>query len=102
MTQPPITVGQTDTITLQAIDTNGNPITLVPDAPPTWTNSDPTKASSAVATDHMSNVVTALAAGSTDIGVSLTVNSVPFSATSTETVVAVTPPPTGLHAVFSG
>jgi len=88
---PTLVVGQTDTITLAAVDTNGNPITLVPDAPPTWTNSDPTKASSAVATDHMSDVATALVAGSTTIGVSLTVNGVPFSTSDVETVVAATP-----------
>jgi len=88
---PTLQAGQTDTITLAAVDQLGNPITLTPDAPPTWTNSDPTKASSAVAADHMSNVVTALAAGSTTIGVSLTVNSIPFSTSSVETVVAASP-----------
>src|ERR1041385_5938188 len=97
-----LTLAQTDTITLSATDTNGNPIALVPDAPPDWTNSDPSVASTSLSVDHLTNTVTPLTEGTTTIGVSLQVGGTPFTASTDEIVVATTPPPTGLRAEFTG
>src|SRR5579872_1488377 len=96
-------IGQIDTITIQALDVDGNPVPFTPDAPPVWSNGAPAIIQSTPSGDGLTDVVTPLVAGSASIGVSASVGGAPFSASDTENVVASTgtQSPLTLHAVFT-
>jgi len=83
-------VGHKDTVTIEAIDANGNVIAFTPDAPPVWSDSAPSEVAEAISTDGLSNVLTAVgpAGQSSTIGVSLKVGGVSYTASDVVTVVA--------------
>lgn len=83
-------VGQKLPITIQFLDQNGNPMapTPVPDAPPTWTNSNNTVGTLVVASDALSAEEDALTAGATTVGMTLAVAGVSFTASLDVTVAA--------------
>lgn len=86
MVQLPL--GQIDTVTIQAVDADGNPVPFQPDSPPVWSNGAPQVIKSQPSSDGLTDVVTPLAAGSTSLSVSASVGGKPFSASDTETVVS--------------
>jgi hypothetical protein len=83
-------VGQTDTLTLVALDQHGQPMTTqpTPDAAPVWTSSTPATETVAAAANGLSAAQTALAVGSDTVSVALAVNGTPYSATLAVTVAA--------------
>jgi len=83
-------VGQKDTVTIEAVDANGNVIAFTPDAGPEWSDSAPSEIAEAVSADGLSNVLTAVgpAGQSATIGVSLKVGGVSYTASDVVTVVA--------------
>jgi hypothetical protein len=91
-TTPSVTlsVGHTDTITIQQLDQNGNPMLapVTPDTPPVWTNTALTVETIAPAASGLSAVATPIAPGADVISVTLTVGGVTFTASLDETVTA--------------
>jgi hypothetical protein len=91
-----VNVGHTDTMTIQQLDQNGNPmLTPVPFAtPPVWANapSAPGVDSFVAAADGSSAVLTALSAGTDTVTVTASAvvngNTVSFSATDLVTIAA--------------
>ena len=82
-------IDKTDTITIQAVDAQGNVVPFTPDAPPVWTDSAPSAVKAAPSADGLSNALTGLTVGqSSNIGVTMKVAGVTYSATDTVTVVA--------------
>lgn len=83
-------VDQTVTLSLIAVDSAGTQVPFKPDAPPVWTNSDESVATSAVSPDGLTDTLTPTDAvgGVTTVNVSVLIGGVPFSATVDETVVA--------------
>ena len=82
-------IDQIVTLSLVAVDAKGNPVTLTPDSPPVWTNTDETAASSAVSADGLTDVLTPVTVGkTTTVNVSVAIGGVTFTATIDEAVVA--------------
>jgi hypothetical protein len=85
-----VSIGHTVSFVIQYLDALGNPMltTPTPDSPPTWTDT-PTPAgcvTQTVSADSLSDVETAVAAGSDVVGVSLSVAGTAFSASAGITV----------------
>lgn len=86
MAQVPVTVGHTVTNVIQYFDQNGNPmiVTPTPDTPNVWTDSgsaeSPPIDTSAVSTDGNTQTVTATAAGTDQVGVTVVVGGKTFTA----------------------
>jgi hypothetical protein len=84
-------VDQIDTQTILATDAKGNPVTVTWDSPPVWINSNPAAATNVVSSDGTSNVLTPVSTGiglSTTVGVAAMLGGVPFSASTTYTIIA--------------
>lgn len=84
-------VDQVVTLGLMAVDSKGNQVKFVPDAPPVWTNSNNAAATAAVSADGLTDVVTPVAGseGQVDtVSVVVSVGGVQFTASVDETVVA--------------
>ena len=82
-------IDKTDTITIQAVDAQGNVVPFTPDAPPVWTDSAPSAVKAVPSADGLSDVLTGLTVGqSSNIGVTMKVAGVTYSAMDTVTVVA--------------
>ena len=81
-----VTVGHTVTNTIVYLDQNGNPMvtTPTPDSPPVWTDSGSTATppidSLSVSTDGSTATVTAQAAGTDELGVTVVVGGKTFTA----------------------
>jgi hypothetical protein len=90
MTQ--ITVGHTDTLSIQYLDQNGNPMLtpVTPDSPPTWTNTpaSPPVDTFTVAADGSSATLVATTAGSDVVNLSVMVGGKTFTATDAITISA--------------
>lgn len=87
-----LNVGHTDTMVLQQVDTNGNPmLTPVPyDSPPAWSQVTPATDSMAPSADGTQNVVTAVAAGTDTITATAVVGGKSYTAS---VALTVTPAP---------
>jgi len=87
-----LTVGHTDTMSIQYLDTTGNPMltTVTPDSPPTWTDTPATPPvdTFVVSADGTSAVLTATAAGTDSINLSVTVAGKVYTATQSVTISA--------------
>jgi hypothetical protein len=77
-----VTVGHKINCSIGFLDTNGNPMlaTPAPDAVPSWSNTTPASETLVPAGDGLTAVATALAAGSDQINLSLTVGGKVFQA----------------------
>lgn len=64
-----LTAGQSETVTAIPEDSTGNPGSIAAGSVPTWSSSDSTVASVAPATDGLSALVTAVAAGTVTVTV---------------------------------
>jgi len=86
-------VGQALPIAIQYLDQNGNVMSPppTPDAAPTWSNSDNTIGTLVVGANGQTAVETGVAAGTTNVGVSLAVGGKSFSATLAVTVAVPAP-----------
>jgi len=84
-----IHIDQVCTLSLVAVDSKGNQVALNPDAPPNWTNSDESAATSAVSADGLTDTLTPVAVGkTTTVNVSVSIGGVIFTASIDEAVVA--------------
>lgn len=82
-------IDQIVTLSLIAVDSNGNPVGFAPDAPPVWTNSDESVATSVVSGDGLTDTLTPVKVGGvTTVNVSASIGGVGFSASIDEAVVA--------------
>ena len=94
---------ETDTMTIEFLDQNGNQMvtTPTPDVPPVWTNApSPAGADSfAVAVGGLSATLSALAAGSDTVNLTVTVGGVVFTATQPFSIAIPAPPPQVLTAI---
>ncbi len=81
-------IGQTATLSIKYLDQSGQVMTTTPtpDAPPTWTNADPTVGTLTVATDGNTASDVALVAGTDNIGLSVLAGGKTFSASIAVTV----------------
>ena len=86
-----LNVGHTDTLVIQEVDTNGNPmLTAVPfDSPPVWTQTTPATDTMAVSADGSTDVVTAVAPGTDAITATAVIGGVTYTATVQLTVTPV-------------
>lgn len=77
-----VTVGHKINCSIGFLDTDGNPMLTPPalDAPPTWTNTTPASETLVAAADGLTAVATALAAGSDEIDLVVTVGGATFKA----------------------
>src|SRR3974390_2575319 len=95
-----VNVGHQVTCTIQYLDQNGQPMltTVTPDSPPTWQDSPspPGAATDVVAADGSTDVVTAVAAGSDTVGVSVTVGGKVFT---DSVLITISPAPQVLSSV---
>jgi hypothetical protein len=85
-----VTVGHKIECSIGFLDAAGNPmlVTPTPDAPPTWTNTTPATETLVAAPDGLTAVATAIAAGSDEIDLALSVGGVAFKALVSVTVQA--------------
>jgi hypothetical protein len=81
-----LNVGQTSHNTLEFLDNAGNVISATPDSPPQWTGSDSAVETLTVAADGLSADAAAIAAGTDQISVTVSVGGQSFSADVTDTV----------------
>jgi len=88
----PMTIGHVDNMSLEYLDTDGNPmlVTPVPDAPPTWVDNSatPGAATLVVAASGLTATETAVAAGTSTGTMTFTVGGVAFTDTWTLTITA--------------
>lgn len=91
-----LNVGQSVPLTLTYLDQNGQPMTVTPDSPPSWSNGNTTVDTLVVAADGESATDTAVTAGTDSIAVSVVVGGASFSASLALTVA---PPPQVLTSV---
>ena len=79
-----LTVGHSDTMTIEYLDQNGNPMLapVTPDSPPTWTNTpaSPPVDTFTVSPDGSSAVLAATAPGADTVNLSVTVAGKTFTA----------------------
>lgn len=77
------------TLSLQAVDANGNLVEFMPDVEPVWDNSDAGAAEMEVSEDGLTAVLTPhLVGSSTTVSVTLSIDGVTFSASIVEDVVS--------------
>lgn len=91
-------VGQTLPLSIAYFDQNGQPMQAAqtPDAVPAWTDTTPATETLTIAPDGLTATALAIAAGSDEISVSLSVGGKPFSAT---LAVSVNPQPQVLTSI---
>lgn len=84
-----LNVGQTDELSIVFLDQNGQPMATSPtvDAPPGWSNTDSATDSITVSADGLTATLTALAAGTDSVNLTLAVQGKSFSASLDVTVV---------------
>lgn len=91
-----VKVGQKLPLSIQYLDSSGQPLTAPPtlDGPPSWANTTPATETLTAAPDGMTAEAAALAAGSDTVRVQLSVGGQQFTATLDVTVQSVAPPQT--------
>ena len=73
-------IDQIDTLTIKAVDAQGNVVPFTPDAPPVWTDSVPSAVSAAPSADGLSDVLTGLVIGASSIiGVTVKIGGVTYN-----------------------
>ena len=85
-----VNVGHTVSMSIEYLDTNGNPmlVTPTPDAAPTWTDTTPADATLTVAPGGLTATDLAVAVGSDLVNLSLSVGGVSFAASQGITITA--------------
>lgn len=83
-----LSIGHTVALSLVFVDQHGNPMLMpvVPDSPPTWSDTTPATETLAVAADSMSAIGTPLVAGNDTVNVSVVVGGQTFAASLDVTV----------------
>ena len=96
-------VGQTDTLSIQFLDTSGQPMATppTPDSPPTWTDTTAATETVAPAADGMSCGQTAVAPGTDTVNLTVTVAGVAYTA-QLDVTVSAQPQVLGSVAIVSG
>ena len=91
-----LNVGQQVQLSLSYLDQNGQPMTVMPDSPPSWSAGNPATDALTVVADGSSAIDVALAAGTDTVGVTVVVGGRSFAASLALTVA---PPPQVLTSV---
>ena len=83
-----VTVGHTDTLSIEYLDQNGNPMLtpVTPDSPPTWTNSPSASGVDTFTPSGNTAVLVAQAAGIDTVSVSVVVSGQTFLASDMITI----------------